>query len=107
MLFLSFLKNIYIYIYIYIYRYIVLNKSDYHSKLQTILNDKNKFIKLNSNPTNQLKSKINKLINSNNADVHNINLPKIIGNYKRGYIYRTWLSIPTNNFTGNNTYIQT
>ena len=52
--------------------YIVLNKSDYHSKLQTILNDKNKLTKLNQNPTNQLKSKINKLINANNADLHSI-----------------------------------
>ena len=59
----------------------VLNKSDYHSKLQTILNDKNKFTKLNYNPTNQLKSKIIKLINANNADLHNIKLPKIICDY--------------------------
>ena len=58
----------------------VLNKSDYHSKLQTVLNNKNKFTKLNYNP-------INKLINANNADLHNIKLPKTIGNYKPGYIY--------------------
>ena len=69
--------------------YIILNKSDYHSKLQTILNDKNKFTKLNYNPTNQLKSKINKLINANNTEIHNIKLQKIIGNYKPGYIYGT------------------
>ena len=68
---------------------IVLNKSDNHSKLRTSLNDKDKFTKLNNNPTNQLKSKINKLINANNTDLHNIKLPKIIGDYKPGYIYRT------------------
>ena len=60
------------------------DKSDYHCKLQTILKDKNKFTKLNHNSSNQLKSKINKLINANNADLHNIKLPKIIGHYKPG-----------------------
>ena len=69
--------------------YIVLNKADYHSKLQTILNDKNKFTKLNQNPTNQLEYKINKLINANNTDIPNLKLPKIIGDYKHGYIYGT------------------
>ena len=69
--------------------YIVINKSDYHSKLQTILNDKNKFTKLNHNPTHQRKSKINKLINANNAELHNIKLPKIIGDYKPDSVYGT------------------
>ena len=45
--------------------------------------------KLNHNPTNQLKSIINKLINANNTDFHNMKLPKIIGVYKPGYIYGT------------------
>ena len=40
-------------------------------------------------PTHQLKSKINELINANNADPHNIKLPKIINDYKPGYIYGT------------------
>ena len=62
---------------------------EFSSIHETILNDKNKFIKLNDNPTDQLKSKINKLINANNADLHNIKLPKIIGDYKPGYIYGT------------------
>ena len=67
----------------------VFNQFDDHSKLRIILNDKNKFTKLNNNPTQQLKSKINKIINANKADLHNINLPKIIGDYKPGYIYGT------------------
>ena len=32
---------------------------------------------------------MNKLINANNADLHNKKLAKIIGNYKPGFIYRT------------------
>ena len=50
---------------------------------------KNKFTKLNHNPTNQLKSKINKLINANNADLRNIKLPKIISDYIQDCIYKT------------------
>ena len=34
-------------------------------------------------------SKINKLINADNADLHNIKLPKIIDDYKCECIYRT------------------
>ena len=69
--------------------FVVLNKTDYHSKLQNILDDHTKFKKLNKNPTNQLKSKINKLITANNAELNSIKLPKIIGDYKPGYLYGT------------------
>ena len=65
------------------------NKSDYHSKLQTIHNDKKKFTKLNHNPTNQLKYKINLLLNANNADRYNMKLLKMIGDYKHRYINGT------------------
>ena len=44
---------------------------------------------MNHDPTNQLKSKTNKLVNANIADLYNIKLPKIIGDYKPWYIYRT------------------
>ena len=51
----------------------------------TIQNSK----KLNKNPTNQLKSKINKLITANNAELNGTKLPKIISDYKPGYLYGT------------------
>ena len=51
----------------------------------TIQNSK----KLNKNPTNQLKSTINKLIHANNAELNGIKLPKIIGDYKTDYLYGT------------------
>ena len=41
---------------------------------------------MNKNP-NQLKSKINKLITANYAVCDNTKLPKIIDNYKPGYLY--------------------
>ena len=37
--------------------FVVFNKTEYHSKLQNILDDHIKFKKLNKNPTNQLKQK--------------------------------------------------
>ena len=58
--------------------FVVLNKTDYHSKLQNILDDHTKFKKLNKNPTNQLKSNINKLITANNVEHNSTKLPKII-----------------------------
>ena len=69
--------------------FVVLNKTDYHSKLQNILDDTTKFKKLDKNPTNQLKLKINKLIIANNAKLNSTKLPKIIGDYKPSYIYGT------------------
>ena len=68
---------------------VVLNKTDYHSKLQNILDDHTNFKKLNKNPTNQLKSKINKLITASYAELNSTKLPKIIGDYKPGYLFGT------------------
>lgn len=62
---------------------------DYNKKLDHILHDHTKFKKLNKNPTNQLKSKLNKLINANNAEQNSLKLPKIVGDYRPGYIYGT------------------
>ena len=41
------------------------------------------------NPTNQLKSKINKLITANNAELNSTKPPKIISDYKPSYLYGT------------------
>ena len=41
--------------------------------------------KLNKNPIDQLKSKINKLINANNAELSCTKLDKKIGDYKPSY----------------------
>ena len=65
--------------------FVLLNKTDYHSKLWNILNDTPK----SKNATQQLKSKIDKLITANNAKCNSRKPPKIIGDYKPGYLYRT------------------
>ena len=55
----------------------------YSSRLHQIQKKKKK------NPTNQIKSKINKLITANNAELNRIKLPKIIVDYKPDYLYET------------------
>ena len=69
--------------------FVVLNKIDNYSKQQNILDDTTKFNKLNKNPTNQLKSKTNKLITANSTYLNITKLPKIIYGYKAGYLYGT------------------
>ena len=67
--------------------FVILNKTENHSKLQNILDDHTKFKTLNKNSTNQLKSKIDKLITVNNVELNSTKLSKIISNYKPGYLY--------------------
>ena len=56
--------------------FVVLNKTDYHPKLPNILNDHTRLKKLNKNHTNQLKSKINKLITANYVNIITQNYSK-------------------------------
>ena len=60
-----------------------------HSIKQTTIQKYKILKKLNKNPTNQLKSKINKLITAYNAECNSTKLPKIISDYKPGYLYGT------------------
>ena len=69
--------------------FIVLNKTDYYSKLQNILDDHTKFKTLHKYLIIQLKSKCDKLITANNAERNNRKLPKIIGHNKPDYLYGT------------------
>lgn len=60
---------------------------DYHEKLRTILDNRSKLKKMNNSPTNILKTQVNKLITANSAQIGNYQLPKIISEYKPGYLY--------------------
>ena len=67
--------------------YVIMNKNDYMSKLNQITNDTTKFKELKKDPTNNLKTKINKIITTLNATKNNANINKIIGDYSPGYLY--------------------
>ena len=67
--------------------YVILNTKDYETKLNEILKDDNKFIKIKRNKTEDLKKKANKLIDAANATQGDIKFSKIVGDYFPGYIY--------------------
>ena len=67
--------------------YVLLNKNDYISKIDDILKDPAKFKKISKDPTSALKVKANKLIDSLNAAQGDIKIPRIVGDYKPGYLY--------------------
>ena len=67
--------------------FVILDKQEYHDKLNSILNDTSKFERLTKDPTKQLTSKLNKLIGAANAAIGDIHFAKIIGEYSTGYVY--------------------
>ncbi|XP_076065307.1 uncharacterized protein LOC143039314 [Oratosquilla oratoria] len=66
--------------------FVILNKEDYLSKMASILNDTTKFKRISRNPTNDIKTKLNRLIRENNNS-STTKLPLIEGDHKLGYAY--------------------
>ena len=67
--------------------YVVLNGSNYENKINQILSDTEKFVKINKDPTSSLKNSANKIISTLNAAQDCTKISKIIGDYRPGYIY--------------------
>ena len=67
--------------------YVILNKDDYSAKLDNILSDKGKFKQISADPTENLKKKVNGLIDVANSLVDGVHFKPIIGDYKPGYLY--------------------
>ena len=67
--------------------YVILNKEEYLSKIDSILADSSKFQQIKRNPTDQLKQNANKFIETLNAAQGDLKIPKIIGDFKPGYLY--------------------
>ena len=66
--------------------YVVMNKNEYIYKINEILSDHTKFKQIKRNPIQNLKKKANRLIEALNAVQDDIKLPKIIGDFKPGYM---------------------
>lgn len=67
--------------------FVIMNRADYSNKINDILSDGNKFIKVDKDPTPQIKKKLRSLIDTVNA---NSNAPRMtlpVGNFEPGYIY--------------------
>ena len=67
--------------------YVILDKDQYFNKLNNILLDRTKFKMIQKDPTSQLKTKLNKLIDALNSVQGDIKFDKIIGDFTPGYIY--------------------
>ena len=67
--------------------YVILDKDEYIEKINSILSDQSKFKRISRNPTEKLKQKANKLIETLNAGQDSLKLPKIIGDFRPGYVY--------------------
>ena len=69
--------------------FVVMNRTDYTNKLEVILNDANKFTKINRNPINNLIIEVNKPISHINKHNGTKIINPIIGEFSPGYIYGT------------------
>ena len=67
--------------------YVIMNSDDYTQKLNTILDDSTKFKEIKKDPSNQIKTKLNRIISQINSAVKEIQIKPLRGEYKPGYIY--------------------
>jgi hypothetical protein len=71
--------------------FVILNKTDYDSKLNQILNDETKFKKINNKKEEtiiiNLKRKVNDIVREVNSQTETEIFKKLVGHYKPGYIY--------------------
>ena len=67
--------------------FVILNKQYYEEKMDEIVSDESKFKKLESDPTEDLKRDLNKLVNKANRSGDPIKLSKKEGKYTPGYLY--------------------
>ena len=67
--------------------YVILDKEEYFTKMDSLLSDTSKFNLVTRNPTDKVKQKANRLIEALNAAQDDLKIPKIVGDFKPGYIY--------------------
>ena len=67
--------------------YVILDKNDYMDKLNALLGDGTKFLRITADPTAKLKVAINSIIRALKAVQGQENIPLIVGEYKPGYVY--------------------
>ena len=69
--------------------FVVMDKSEYYSKINSILQDTSKFQFITRNPTLQLETEMNKLIATANHNSSIKIFKPIVGEYSPGYTYST------------------
>ena len=69
--------------------YVLIDTSEYLTKINTILSDESKFVKIKKDPTDDLKKKLNGLIHKANKSNSQIKFKYLEGEYSMGYCYGT------------------
>ena len=77
--------------------YVIMDTEEYDEKMDRIFGDTNKFQKLQKDPTDRLKVKINTLVKKANSVQQEIKFPQVIGDYGPGYSYGTVKTHKTGN----------
>ena len=76
--------------------FVILPKDEYLTKMDAILGDQSKFKKITRNPTDEVKSEINKIVTRiNRTSSHKF--PRLVGEYSPGYAYGTVKTHKPNN----------
>ena len=67
--------------------FVILNRSDYLDKVNSLLNDSSKFQRIQRNPIDHLRKKVSKLIDNANAVAGGMKFSQLHGHYEPGYFY--------------------
>ena len=67
--------------------FVILPTTEYNKKMNDILTDESKFKQITRNPTNNLKTKLNKLIKDHNSSNPDIKFQPLSGDYSLSYAY--------------------
>ena len=67
--------------------FVLLDRHDYLSKVNTILQDPSKFQRLTKNPIEKQKKDLNRIIDAINAEQGGVKFRKLTGDYNTGYFY--------------------
>ena len=66
--------------------FVIMDKTDYNDKIDHLLSDESKFRKIDEDPTNDIKTELNKLITTVNTKSEQ-KITKIFGHFEPGYMY--------------------
>ncbi|XP_076049416.1 uncharacterized protein LOC143030099 [Oratosquilla oratoria] len=67
--------------------FVILNCSDYIEKVESILQDTSKYVRVNRNPIDDIRKRVTKLIDSFNALIDGVKFAPLQGRYEPGYFY--------------------
>ncbi|XP_076038315.1 uncharacterized protein LOC143023612 [Oratosquilla oratoria] len=67
--------------------FVILNRSDYIEKVESILQDTSKFVRVNRNPIDDIRKRVTKLIATSNALIDGVKFSPLQGHYEPGYFY--------------------